>query len=159
MRIFGIGTDISPALVSVGYIVGKNIAILVFSGGLISWLIAIPIYSYLYGWEGDTHAAAWNIWNTKIRYLGVGAMVGGGIWSLIELITPLIKSIQSSLNSIPLKKMVDMPPIPKNRNPPQFLRGWQQYLMSRCTNEADSKRLVTKCQQDPSMIHARLINT
>ena len=50
------------------------------------------------------------------------------------------------------KKMVDMPPIPKNRNPPQFLRGWQQYLTSRCTNEADSRRLVTKCQQDPSMI-------
>eukprot|EP00942_MAST-04A_sp_MAST-4A-sp1_P002688 g2688.t1 len=48
--------------------------------------------------------------------------------------------------------MVDMPPIPKNRNPPQFLRGWQQYLTSRCTNEADSRRLVTKCQQDPSMI-------
>ena len=39
--IFGIGTDLSPALVSVGYIVGRNISIIVFSGGLISWAFAI----------------------------------------------------------------------------------------------------------------------
>ena len=107
--IFGIGCSLSPALLSVGYIVGKNIAILVFSGGLISWLIAIPIYSYLYGWEGNAPEAAWNIWNTKIRYLGVGAMVVGGVWSLVELITPLIKSIQSSIHSSLIKKTTNVP--------------------------------------------------
>ena len=47
--IFGLGTDISPALISVGYIVGRNIGILVVAGGLISWAVAIPIYSAMVG--------------------------------------------------------------------------------------------------------------
>jgi len=98
--IFGIGTDISPALISVGYIVGGNIAILVFAGGLISWGIAIPIYSAMNGFEGDPMSAAWTIWNTKIRYLGVGAMVVGGIWSLFKLMKPLAAGIRASLNAI-----------------------------------------------------------
>lgn len=97
--IFGIGCDLSPALLSVGYIVGRNISILVFAGGLISWFIAIPIYSAVYGWEGDVGESAWNIWNTKIRYLGVGAMVVGGIWSLIKLAKPLVDGIRSSIKA------------------------------------------------------------
>ena len=97
--IFGIGCDLSPALLSVGYIVGRNIAILVFAGGALSWLVAIPIYSAMNGWEGDVHKAAWTIWNTKIRYLGVGAMVVGGIWSLIILAKPLIDGIRSSISA------------------------------------------------------------
>ena len=77
------GTNLSPALLSVGLIVGRNIGILVLAGGLISWGIAIPIYSGINGFEGEPLDAAYNIWNSKIRYMGVGAMVFGGIWSLI----------------------------------------------------------------------------
>ena len=98
--IFGIGTDLSPALISVGYIVGRNIGILVVAGGLISWMIAIPIYSLLNGFEGKPIDAAWTIWNTKIRYLGVGAMVVGGIWSLIKLFKPLMDGINASLDAL-----------------------------------------------------------
>ncbi|MEC7730949.1 MAG: oligopeptide transporter, OPT family, partial [Candidatus Neomarinimicrobiota bacterium] len=46
--------------------------------------------------------AAWKIWNSKIRYLGVGAMVVGGIWSLIKLAKPLYDGIHASL--LTLKK-------------------------------------------------------
>ena len=98
--IFGIGTDLSPALISVGYIVGRNIGILVFAGGLISWGLAIPIYSAVVGFEGDPLTAAFDIWTSKIRYLGVGAMVVGGVWSLIKLFKPLIEGIKSSLNAL-----------------------------------------------------------
>lgn len=98
--IFGLGLDISPALISVGYIVGRNIAILVFAGGLISWALAIPIYSALYGFEGEPMDAAWNIWNSQIRYLGVGAMVVGGIWSLGKLLKPLLEGIRASLEAM-----------------------------------------------------------
>ena len=98
--IFGLGCDLSPALISVGYIVGRNISILVFAGGLISWFVAIPIYTAIYGFEGDPMTEAWNIWNTKIRYLGVGAMVVGGVWSLIKLFKPLIAGIQASINAV-----------------------------------------------------------
>ena len=98
--IFGIGTDLSPALISVGFIVGRNIGILVVAGGLISWAFAIPVYSAYYGFEGDPMEAAWNIWNSQIRYLGVGAMVVGGIWSLIKLAKPLMLGIRASLESM-----------------------------------------------------------
>jgi len=98
--IFGIGTNLSPALISVGYIVGRNIGILVVGGGLISWGIAIPIYSAMTGAEGDALETAWDIWNSKIRYLGVGAMVVGGIWSLIKLFKPLIAGIKASLDAV-----------------------------------------------------------
>jgi len=40
--IFGFGSNLSPALVSVGYIVGRNISSLIFMGGLISWFVGIP---------------------------------------------------------------------------------------------------------------------
>ena len=98
--IFGIGSDLSPALISVGYIVGRNIGILVVTGGLISWAIAIPIYTAINGFEGDPLKAAWTIWNSKIRYLGVGAMVVGGIWSLVRLLSPLITGLKASIESI-----------------------------------------------------------
>ena len=99
--IFGMGASLSPSLISVGYIVGRNIGILVFSGGVISWVIAIPIYSYIYGFEGENYFDIANgIWNAKIRYLGVGAMVVGGIWSVIQLAKPLIESIQLSIKTL-----------------------------------------------------------
>jgi len=99
--IFGMGASLSPSLISVGYIVGRNIGILVFSGGVISWVVAIPIYSYMYGFEGENYFDIANgIWNAKIRYLGVGAMVVGGIWSVIQLAKPLIESIQLSIKTL-----------------------------------------------------------
>ena len=108
--IFGLGTNLSPALLSVGLIVGRNIGILVLAGGLISWGIAIPIYSAINGFEGEPLDAAYNIWNSKIRYMGVGAMVIGGIWSLIKLFNPLIIGIRTSLEALKQKTSdVDIP--------------------------------------------------
>tara|TARA_X000001036_G_scaffold108364_1_gene101519 strand:+ start:2121 stop:3995 length:1875 start_codon:yes stop_codon:yes gene_type:complete len=107
--IFGMGSSLSPSLVSVGYIVGRNIGILAFSGGLISWAIGIPIYSYLEPEyidsllkkeKGDVWAVANKVWSEKIRYLGVGAMVVGGIWSIIQLFKPLIESMKLSLKTL-----------------------------------------------------------
>ena len=99
--VFGMGSSLSPSLISVGYIVGRNIGILAFSGGLISWAIGIPIYSYLENvYNEDAWEAANNIWSKKIRYLGVGAMVVGGIWSIIQLAKPLIESIRLSSKTL-----------------------------------------------------------
>ena len=98
--IFSISTSISPSLISVGYIVGRNIGILVVSGGLFSWLVAIPIYSAFYGFEGEAIPAAAKIWNSQIRYLGIGAMVVGGVWSLVELFKPMIQGIKASIDAL-----------------------------------------------------------
>jgi Predicted membrane protein len=77
----------SVALIGVGYIVGLNIGLLVFIGGVIAWLVGIPIYSYLHASEFVGMAPvdiAWGVWSTQIRYMGVGAMLVGGIWSIIS---------------------------------------------------------------------------
>jgi putative OPT family oligopeptide transporter len=103
-----IGTNLSPALLSVGYIVGLNVAVLVFFGGVISWGIAIPIYS---NWLSPSDVALWaeyqsgasavdlafSIWTSKIRYLGVGAMLVGGIWALLSMRGSLLAGVRSGL--------------------------------------------------------------
>jgi putative OPT family oligopeptide transporter len=96
----------SPALVGVGYIVGLNIAVLVFAGGLANWLIAIPIYTginhvpLLPGAE-DLAAIdeAGAIWASQTRYLGVGGMLVGGLWALISLAPSLVRGIRASLSA------------------------------------------------------------
>jgi len=76
--------DISAALLGVGYIVGIRIAALVFFGGAIAWLIAVPIMS-AHNPELRSlaaYAAATQVWSNEVRYLGVGAMLTGGIVTL-----------------------------------------------------------------------------
>ena len=97
--IFGFSFDLSPALLGVGYIIGLNIAILVFIGGVISWLIAIPIYTGLYPSNDNIIEIAWAVWNTKIRFLGVGAMLIGGLWSIIKIIKPILKGLFNTIKS------------------------------------------------------------
>ncbi len=80
------GFDVSPALLAVGYIVKLHIAILVFIGGAIGFFIAIPLYGTPVGME-DLSAIdlSWALWSSEVRYLGVGAMITGGIWSIISV--------------------------------------------------------------------------
>lgn len=101
------GTNLSPALLGVGYIVGLNIGIVVVAGGLLSWNIAIPIYSTFFLEHNPTLSAALAgagaedvagaIWSKQIRYLGVGAMLIGGIWTLISLRSSLLSGVRSGL--------------------------------------------------------------
>lgn len=106
--IFGYGTELGVALLGVGYIVGLNIAILVFGGGLISWLFGIPIYTAFASpeelaaitGEATGYEAALAVWSGRIRYLGVGAMAIGGVWALLSLVKPIKDGILSSLDAV-----------------------------------------------------------
>lgn len=101
------GMNLSPALISVGYIVGVRIASLVFIGGAISWWIAIPAYIAITGAtaEGSAVELGYNIWSSQIRYLGVGAMVIGGLWALVDLRGSIAFAAQSGLKA--LRERVD----------------------------------------------------
>ncbi|MBV6417876.1 MAG: hypothetical protein CMLOHMNK_02652 [Steroidobacteraceae bacterium] len=99
--------NLSPALLGVGYIVGLNIGILIVGGGIISWNIAIPFYAANYAAADPALAAtlqglsagdaAYAIWAAKIRYMGVGAMLIGGIWAVISLRSSLLSGVRSGL--------------------------------------------------------------
>lgn len=87
------GLNLSPALVAVGYIVGLNISFLVFLGGAISWYLAIPIYIATVGvpeGAGSAEEMGIMVWSQQIRYLGVGAMIVGGLWALLSLKNSLV---------------------------------------------------------------------
>ena len=91
-RIFYIGGDMSPMLVAIGFIVRLNVAAMVFIGGAISWLIALPLYG-----NGDQFSGAvdgaYEIWSSQIQYVGVGAMVLGGFASLVSVRHGLVAAV------------------------------------------------------------------
>jgi len=103
------GTNLSPALLGVGYIVGLNIGALALIGGMISWSVAIPVYAawflqenaplaqQLAGADAETMANA--IWSAQVRYLGVGAMLVGGMWALVSIRSSLASGIRSGLEA------------------------------------------------------------
>ena len=93
-RILFFGGDISPALMAVGFIVRLNIAALIFIGGFLSWLIGIPLLGNGLEFSANPLEGAWQIWSTKIRYVGVGAMVIGGISSIYKVRKGLIDAIK-----------------------------------------------------------------
>jgi len=108
--------NISPALIGVGYIVGLNIASLVFIGGAIGTLIGVPL-NWAFNHEGIMAAAgidpstAWSQLDSSqwgalagqswqdCRRVGVGAMMVGGLWSLISLAKPLLEGVRSSMHA------------------------------------------------------------
>ena len=103
------GTNLSPALFGVGYIVGLNIGIVMLAGGVIAWNVAIPLYT-TYFLAADpvlsvelagaaAEDAAYAIWSSQIRYLGVGAMLIGGIWTLFSLRNSLLSGIKSGIQA------------------------------------------------------------
>ena len=101
------GTGLSPALLGVGYIVGLNIGIVVLSGSILAYNVAIPLYhAFLLNSDpalamqvaGKSAAeAAAIIRGEKIRYLGVGAMLIGGIWTLFSLRKSLLSGVKSGI--------------------------------------------------------------
>ncbi|MXV09400.1 oligopeptide transporter, OPT family [Xanthomonas sp. LMG 9002] len=100
-----VGTNLSPALLGVGYIVGLNVGIVVLSGSILSWHLAIPLYQQFFMNSDPALAqslanapaaeAAFGIWAAKVRYLGVGAMLIGGVWTLFSLRKSLLSGVKS----------------------------------------------------------------
>ncbi len=106
-----IGTQIYPAVMSVGYICGARISSYMFSGGILSWLVLIPLI-VLFGADivlypgtapiSEMYAAggASAIWSSYIRYIGAGALAAGGIISLIKSLPLIVKTFGGALKSM-----------------------------------------------------------
>jgi putative OPT family oligopeptide transporter len=96
-----IGTNLSPALVGVGYIVGINIATVIFIGGVLNYWVAVPIMAALQGFADPASAvnSANAIWSAQTRYLGVGAMIVGGVWTLFRVRGSIVSGIRSGITA------------------------------------------------------------
>jgi len=95
--VFYAGVNLSPALLAVGFIIGLPTAAIVFIGGIVGWMVLVPAYGLLNGLPPDRTglAAAMAIWSGHIRYVGIGAMLVGGLWTLTKLREPVWKSLQT----------------------------------------------------------------
>jgi putative OPT family oligopeptide transporter len=93
--------DVSAALIGVGYIIGIRIAALVFAGGAFAWLIAIPVLTAFHPHgSGDAATTASQLWSGQVRYLGVGAMLTGGVVTLWKLRTRIASAIADSIRVV-----------------------------------------------------------
>jgi uncharacterized oligopeptide transporter (OPT) family protein len=160
------GSNLSPALLSVGYIVGLNIAVLIFLGGAANWYAAIPTIASQNEWPTydllnedipddwdvsalpcrvidaneakvwnvfalqcktaapdasekeaakaeqhntdvkeklgkrvDAKEYSWQIWSKRTRYIGVGAMLIGGLWTIFKMRKSIVSGISSGLEA------------------------------------------------------------
>ncbi|MBQ8600718.1 MAG: oligopeptide transporter, OPT family [Clostridia bacterium] len=106
-----IGTQIYPAVMSVGYICGARISSYMFAGGVLSWLVLIPLI-VMFGadivlYPGTdsistifAEGGASAIWSTYIRYIGAGALAAGGIISLIKSMPLIVKTFGGAMKSM-----------------------------------------------------------
>jgi len=124
------GVATSPALLGVGWIIGPRIASFIFVGGLLGWVILAPLVALatglpvpgvdpsltsvqqqaqitdalaLGGGNADIGYKIWGffeIWGNYIRYIGVGAMVVGGLFTIFKLRANLASGIREAIIGI-----------------------------------------------------------
>ncbi len=115
-----IGISTTPALLGVGYILGRRIGSIMVSGGLISWVVLIPIIAWQFGEAviGDTtleylrskgldqsvttigELSAKQIWEGYIRIIGAGAVAAAGIITVFKSIPTMIESLKIGVREI-----------------------------------------------------------
>lgn len=110
-----IGTQIYPAVMSVGYICGPRISSYMFAGGVLSWLVLIPLI-VLFGetlilspgtapiGEIFAEGGAGAIWDVYIRYIGAGALAAGGIISLVKSLPLIIRTFRDAVKGMTAAK-------------------------------------------------------
>ena len=111
------GMDLSIALLSVGYIVGIRIASFIFLGGVIGFGLLVPMYGLIHGWPTSESLVDgfYGIWAEQVRYVGVGAMVVGGVYTLWSMRKTIITGLSKALiktddsEEEPLRTEIDLP--------------------------------------------------
>ncbi|HYG16891.1 MAG TPA: oligopeptide transporter, OPT family, partial [Bacteroidia bacterium] len=102
--------EITPELLGVGYIIGPKIAGIMVAGGVLSWMVLIPLITFF----GDmltvpllpekamliSEMDAGTIWSKYIRYIGAGAVTFGGIMTLIKTLPTIISAFSDSFKDL-----------------------------------------------------------
>jgi len=124
------GVAASPALLGVGWIIGPRISSFVFVGGLLGWVILTPLIALATGLPMpgtdpsltviqnadqikdalvlgngnlDLGSQIWGfhqIWGDYIRYIGVGAMVVGGLYTIFKLRSNLASGLKEAITGL-----------------------------------------------------------
>jgi putative OPT family oligopeptide transporter len=116
-----VAVDISPEYMGVGYVIGPRIAGTMVAGGVLSWLVLLPLISIMGSYmtvpfPPITPANALNpatnqpflisemapgqIWSAYIRYIGAGAVLAAGLITLGRTLPTIISSAREGLKGI-----------------------------------------------------------
>jgi putative OPT family oligopeptide transporter len=113
-----LNVDISPEYLGVGYVIGPRIAGTMFAGGVLSWLVLLPLLSILGAYMPEplppihpnfannpatgrpflvSEMSPGQLWSAYIRYIGAGAVLAAGLITLSRTIPTIIASARESL--------------------------------------------------------------
>ena len=122
--VFGFGCGFTPAVLASGYIVGFEVAVSFSIGVIFGWIIILPLLGLHYGLPINMTSAydsAMQLWDAHLRFVGVGTMLIGGLWTLLNLLKPIFKVVHLSFtdfrkknNIISRKRLrieTDIPPV------------------------------------------------
>lgn len=104
-----IGMNVLPSLAGVGYLIGPRIAGIMFAGGLMAWLVAIPLI-YFCGtfcpdaifpaFEPVSQLGVWGVWEHYIQYIGAGVLTVGGIFEFIKALPVVVDSVKGIFKGV-----------------------------------------------------------
>ncbi|EBH4227457.1 OPT family oligopeptide transporter [Campylobacter jejuni] len=98
---FGFSMGYSLALLGAGYLVGLAGAIALFVGMFLAWGVFTP-YLSSFEFDGVKNASelASSVWAAKVRLIGTGAIAIAALWTLIELLKPVISGIKEIIKNV-----------------------------------------------------------
>ena len=110
-----LNVDISPEYMGVGYVIGPRIAGVMFAGGVLSWLVLLPLLSIMgnymtvpfppvpaSGLRIDQMSPN-QLWSAYIRYTGAGAVLAAGLITLARTIPTIVASFRDSIRDFSAK--------------------------------------------------------
>ena len=109
----GLALEGSPALLGIGFIIGKEISCYMLAGGILGWCVIMPLI-YQFGsmseiiiypaTEKIINLSLHDLWGNYLRYIGAGAVATGGIFSLIKSLPAIIKTFREAIKNFKFKK-------------------------------------------------------
>ncbi|HEY3914430.1 MAG TPA: oligopeptide transporter, OPT family [Verrucomicrobiae bacterium] len=102
-----ISAEVSPELLGVGYIIGPRISCIMAAGGILSYLVLIPMIKFFGGAAAGAVApglipikdmAPDDVRGAYILYIGAGAVAAGGIISLMTSMPLIWRGIRAGLS-------------------------------------------------------------
>jgi putative OPT family oligopeptide transporter len=106
-----VNAEITPEYLGVGYIIGPRIAGTIVAGGVLSWLMLIPMISFFgdgllsalkpgVGGKLISQMSPVEIYKGYVRYIGAGAVAAAGLITLIKTLPTIVSAFKESLGAL-----------------------------------------------------------
>ncbi len=104
-----LAADVTPEYLGVGYIIGPRTAGMIFAGGVLSWLVTIPMIKFFGsglmepifpGTVPIRQMDAFALWQAYIKPIGAGAVAMAGLFTLGRTLPTMVRALRATLNQL-----------------------------------------------------------